>query len=194
MFNYYKFALLMFLTAFMVGCSATQMSVYSVDKKETLCQNNSVNLGHIVILPEVAWRSDQKEPNKRKEMALKEIKSVFNNISCAQISKNKDIKGFSAWSSMSESKLIDMFSNQNVDTIIIVRIEELTPRIEITFSLPFLWKGSNEADFHIKVISLKDGKILNNMRIKRVTGGAFNIRPAEWSKDELNAALQSIIN
>jgi len=175
----------------MVGCSATRMSVYSADKKETICQN-SVNLGHAVVLPEVAWRNDQKEPSKREEMALKEITSAFKDISCAQISIPEDIKSFSTWSSMSESKLINMFSNKGVDTIIIIRIEELTPRVEITFSLPFLWSGSNEADFHIKAISLKDGRILNNMRIKRVTGGPFNIRPAEWSKDELNAALQSI--
>ena len=77
--------------------------------------------------------------------------------------------------------------------MIIIRIEELTPKLGITYSIPFLWNGTNEADFRIKVISVKTGNIVTDMRIKRETGGPFNIRPAEWSRDELYLALRSII-
>jgi len=31
------------------------------------------------------------------------------------------------------------------------------------------------------------------MRVKRLTGGPFNIRPAEWSRKELNSALAEIV-
>ena len=62
-----------------------------------------------------------------------------------------------------------------------------------TFSLPILWGGSNEADFHIRMLSSKTGDVLIDMRVRRSTGGPFNIRPAEWSRDELQAALHDII-
>jgi len=87
--------------------------------------------------------------------------------------------------------MLNKFSNESIS--IIIRIEELTPRLEVTFSIPFLWRSKSEADFRIKVISVKSGKTLNDMRVKRVTGGPFNIRPAAWSKTELYEALRSII-
>jgi hypothetical protein len=43
------------------------------------------------------------------------------------------------------------------------------------------------------MLSVKTGKVLTDMRVRRSTGGPFNIRPAEWSRKELRAALQSII-
>ena len=94
---------------------------------------------------------------------------------------------------ISESEMLKNFSNEGIDTVIIIRVEELTPKLEITFSIPFLWIGSNEVDFRIKVVSVKTGEIVTDMRVKRVTGGPFNIRPAEWSRTELYTALRSII-
>ena len=168
------------------------MRTYSIDGKETICHGN-ITLGSIVVLPEVAWRRDQKEPIKREQMALNEIKKAFKEISCGNVSLPDGVKQFSNWSGVSEAKILEKFSNEGFDTIIVIRIEELTPQLYITFSLPFLWSGSNEADFRVKVMSIKSGKVLNDMRIKRVTGGLFNIRPAEWSKDELYAALLKIV-
>jgi len=174
------------------ACAVTNVNTYSIDGKETICHDN-INLGSIVILPESAWRHDQKEPLKREQMALNEIKKAFKEVSCGKVSMPNGFKQFSNWSGISEAKTLEKFSNEGFDTIIIIRIEELTPRLNVTFSIPFLWSGSNEADFRVKVISIKTGKVLNDMRIKRVTGGLFNIRPAEWSKDELYSALQKIV-
>ncbi len=126
-------------------------------------------------------------------MALNEITKAFKKISCGKISYPNGIKEFSNWSKILKAKSLEKIFNDGFDTIIVIRIEELTPQLNITFSVPFLWSGFNEANFHVKVISTKTGKVLNDMRIKRVTGGLFNIRPAEWAKDELYAALLSII-
>jgi acyl-coenzyme A synthetase/AMP-(fatty) acid ligase len=43
------------------------------------------------------------------------------------------------------------------------------------------------------MLSVKTGKVLVDMRVLRSTGGPFNIRPAEWARDELQAALHNII-
>lgn len=174
------------------GCATTTISKYQVVGENTIC--NGSDLGNISVLPETAWRSDQKEPEKRSMMALEEITKSFQMMSCGNISNSGGIKAFSKWSSRPESELLTQFSAEGVDTLIFIRIEELTPRLNFTFSLPFLWAGSNEADFRVRVISVATGEILNDMRIKQVTGGAFNVRPAEWSRAELSSALDKVIN
>jgi len=183
-----------FLYISLSGCAVTRTSVYSASKNTAICSEHSPpDLGNIIILPETAWRFDQKEPAKRNAMFLGELEKVFNSITCGKTRFNNTLQNISNWSEIPDSTLRSMFAEKDVDTIIIIRIEELTPRLEITFSIPFLWSGKSEADFRVKVISVKSGKTLNDMRVKRVTGGPFNIRPAEWSKTELYEALRNII-
>ena len=181
---------LVFLT---VSCATTNTSIYSTNNSKIICTPLNPDLGNIAILPETAWRDDQKEPEKRDVMFLNELDNAFKSIPCGSLSIDNGIRNISDWSSMSEREMRIKFSDENISTLIIIRIEELTPRLEVTFSIPFLWSGKSEADFRVKVISVKSGKILNDMRVKRVTGGPFNIRPAEWSKTELYEALRSII-
>jgi len=184
----------LFLYISLSGCAATRTSVYSTSKNTTICNKHSTpDLGNIIVLPEVAWRPDQKEPEKRNAMFMGELQKVFTRIPCGTIIPKETLQNISSWSSIPDSTLRSTFSAKGADTIILIRIEELTPRLEFTFSIPFLWSGKSEADFRIKVISVKSGKTLNDMRVKRVTGGPFNIRPAEWSKTELYEALRSII-
>jgi hypothetical protein len=175
------------------GCASTSMKIYRAAGRTTICDGKKDGLGHIAVLPETAWRNDQKEPAKRKSMALEEIKNTFQGFPCGSLSAPGGIRDFSSWSSKPESELLKQFSNEGVDTIILLRIEELTPYIYVTFSLPILWAGSNEADFRIRMLSVKTGDVLIDMRVRRSTGGPFNIRPAKWSGDELKAALSDII-
>lgn len=181
------------VVASITGCATTITHTYRAAGKETICDGKEGSLGYVAILPEAAWRKDQKEPEKRELMALEEIKNTFQNLPCGYFSFPGGIREFSNWSSKPESELLKQFSNEGVDTIILLRIEELTPRIYVTFSLPILWGGSNEADFRIRALSVKTGDVLTDMRVKRFTGGPFNVRPAEGSRDELNAALHDII-
>jgi hypothetical protein len=181
------------LTLSISGCASTSMKIYRAAGKPTICDGGKESLGHIAVLPETAWRNDQKEPAKRESMALEEIKNAFQGFPCGNLSVPGGIRDFSSWSIKPESELLKQFSNEGVDTIIILRIEELTPYLYFTFSLPILWGGSNEADFRVRMLSVKTGDVLTDMRVIRSTGGPFNIRPAEWSRDELKAALHDII-
>ena len=175
------------------GCATTSTKIYQMSEKTVICSRNSDDFGSIAVLPEAAWRGDQKEPAKRELMALEEIKKAFDNFPCGNLSAPGGVREFAKWSRKSESELLKDFSNEGVDTIILLRMEELTPRLYFTFSLPILWGGSNEADFRIRMLSVKTGDVLVDMRVIRSTGGPFNIRPAEWARDELKAALHNII-
>jgi len=181
-----------FFTILFSGCATTTNNLYLATGANTICSEKN-SLGKIAVLPETVWRSNQKEPGLREKMALEEIINAFENIPCGNLSVPGGIKKFYNWSSRSERQLLEQFSNEGVDTIILLRIEELTPNFFFTFSLPILWGGSNEVDFRIRVLSAKNGIVLNDMRVKRSTGGPFNIRPAHWSKDELREALRTII-
>jgi hypothetical protein len=175
----------------MPGCAATTMHTYQAAGNRTICEGDS--LGKIAVLPEVAWRQDQKEPEKRELMAREVIERSFQGITCGSISKPGGVREVSNWSSRPESELLKLFAEEGIDTIITIRIEELTPRLQITYSLPILWVGTNEADFQIRAVAVKTGAVLNDMRVKQLTGGPFNIRPAEWSGVELESALDKII-
>jgi hypothetical protein len=188
-----QFVFLMVIIILFTGCATTMTEKYRAAGSEAICDGRSRSLGYTAVLPEAAWRKDQKEPQKREQMALEEIKNVFQNLSCGNLNPPGGVREFSNWSGKPESELLKQFKKKGIDTIIILRIEELTPRIFFTLSLPVLWGGSNEADFRIRTLSVKSGKVLNDMRVKRSTGGPFNIRPAKWSGEELNAALHDII-
>ena len=179
------------LCALVSGCVITNLSTYQTVGNGKIC--NGKKLGKVAVLPEAAWRSDQKEPKTRERMAMDEIEKSFLAFPCGSISSTQGIREFSNWSSKPESELLAQFLAEGIDTIIMVRVEELTPRIQITFSLPFLWGGSSEADFRLRVLSTSTGAVLNDMRVKRLNGGPFNVRPAEWSRAELNSALTEVI-
>jgi hypothetical protein len=181
------------LAVTITGCAATTIKTYVAAGAQSLCYDANGHLGYVAVLPETAWRTDQKEPGKRETMALEEIKSAFQGIPCGTISSPGGIRDFSNWSAKPESELMMQFADEGVDTLILLRMEELTPNLYVTFSLPFLWVGANEADFRIRVLALKTGRVLSDMRVKRSTGGPFNVRPAAWSGEELNAALHTII-
>lgn len=192
MFNFIKNIALFIILISVSGCATTRTYTYNTSQRESICDNANTHIGNTVVLLETAWRSDQKEPMQRQQMALEEIERAFINFPCGNIALRGGIRNYNK-SNTPEVEMLKNISTEGIDTVIIIRVEELTPRLEITFSIPFLWSGSNEADFHIKGVSVKTGNIFIDMRVKRVTGGPFNIRPADWSRVELNAALRNVI-
>lgn len=184
--------LIITINLIITGCAATTVNVYRVGEEKTLCDEKGKNLGYVAILPEVAWRKDQKEPEKRKQMALEEIERSFQQFPCGTLSAPGGIRSFADWSGKPESALLKNLATEGVDTVILIRIEELSPRLYVTFSLPFLWGGTSEADFRIRALSVESGSVLTDMRVKRFRGGPFNIRPAEWARKEFSAALDEI--
>lgn len=192
MFNHINKIVLFIIIISVSGCTSTRTYTYDTGQRETICDKANTDIGNTIVLLETVWRSDQKEPMQRQKMALEEIEKAFMNLPCGNIVLPGGIRNYNI-SNIPEVEMLKNFSNEGIDTVIIIRVEELTPRLEITFSIPFLWSGSNEADFRIKVVSVKTGNIFIDMRVKRVTGGPFNIRPAEWSRVELYAALRGII-
>jgi hypothetical protein len=147
----------------------------------------------VVVLPEAAWRSDQKEVEKRIAMAERAISSAFSDLPCGRLDEPGGIRAFAPWSDRPESDILSLYASRKVDTIVLLRLEELTPNLLITLSLPFLWSGNNEADVRVRALATDPARVLLDLRIDRTTGGPFHLRPASWSEPELEAALREVL-
>jgi len=83
---------------------------------------------------------------------------------------------------------------EGVDTALFVRIEEPTPRLAVTMPLPIRWWGTREADFRVRAVDVAHGRVRLDARIRRTTGGAFQLRPAAWSEEELLRAFEAVLS
>ncbi len=187
--------ILISLMLILEGCTFSQFYIHDSFPVSNLCKTFNFQEGNdsnIIFLWETAWRKDQKEPDLREQMIRESMNNILENFKCsAQFNFNTKIENIN-WGSQLESAIIQKYSQRGFDTIVLIRVEELTPTIQITLSLPFLWSSTNEADLRIRAISVKNQKILMDRHIKRVKGGVFQLRPASWSRYELEAILRQI--
>ncbi len=94
------------------GCASTTVHTYRAVGENTICGKEDRSLGYIAVLPEVAWRSDQKEPEKRQSMVRDEVEDAFADFPCGSTDNPGGIREFSNWSSIPESEILDKFSTQ----------------------------------------------------------------------------------
>jgi len=174
------------------GCAATRTDRYPAAGDGVLCEPGAT-LGTVAVLPETAWRADQKDVPERVAMARRAIAAAVAGLPCGSLDPPGGVRGFDAWSSHPEAGVLIALAAAGVDTAVFVRIEELTPRLMLTFSLPFLWSGSSEADFRVRAVRTDSGEVLEDLRVRRSRAGPFNLRPASWSETELREALRGVL-
>jgi hypothetical protein len=158
-----------------------------------LCTPRRAGLGVVAVLPEAAWRSDQKEAAERLAMAGRALTRAFAALPCGSLAPPGGVRPFSPWAPSPEESVLQPLAEAGIETALLVRIEELTPRLLVTLSVPFLWFGASEADFSIRAVHLPSRSVLLDARIQRITGGPFHLRPPAWSEDELVRALEQVL-
>lgn len=181
------------LAALLAGCGTTTTNAYVAAGATPLCASSGAALGVVAVLPETAWRADQKEPELRVAMAERAIAHAFEKLSCGSLAAPGGVHAFATWSNAPEEATLRALADAGVETAVLLRIEELTPRIGITFSLPLLWTGASAADFRIRVVHLPSRTVRLDARIQRATGGPFQLRPPEWAEEELESALEQVL-
>ena len=175
------------------ACANTTTREYHAAGDGRLCDASGPALGVVAVLPETAWRADQKDPDERNSMAERAIVAAFDELSCGSLAPPGGIRALGRWSTRPERTLLGDLLGAGVDTAIFVRVEELTPHLTVTLSLPFLWSGSNEADFRVRALRTRDGRVEEDFRIRRVRTGLFHLRPASWSEPELRKGLEATL-
>jgi hypothetical protein len=185
--------LLALAAAALSGCSSVSTNAYVAAGGFPLCGGPDAELGVVAVLPESAWRSNQKEPSERVAMAGRALTRAFSDLPCGSLAPPGGIRPFASWSASLEAGTLEELAASGVETAILVRIEELTPHLLVTFSLPLLWFGASEADFRIRAVHLPSRSVRLDARIDRTTGGPFQLRPAAWSEEELVRALEEVL-
>jgi len=83
------------------ACTSTLTKSYVASGAIPLCPH-SRDLGRVAVLPETAWRDDQKEPDERTEMAAEAIAHVLSSSRCGE---EIEVQPFGRWSSELEAAL-----------------------------------------------------------------------------------------
>ncbi|MEZ4217036.1 MAG: hypothetical protein R3E88_11205 [Myxococcota bacterium] len=153
----------------------------------------SAALGTVAVLPETAWREDQKDRAEREAMALRAIERALEGLGCGSLAPPGGVRALAPWSAQGDAALAAALAAEGVDTALLVRVEELGPRVAVTLSLPILWVGTTEADFRVRMLRTRDGAVWLDRRVRRTSGGPFQLRPAAWAEDELAAGLRAAL-
>jgi len=171
------------------GCSGVFSQLHTATGSAPLCMPDR-ELGRVVVLPETAWRIDQKDVPEREAMALRALDRAFSIDECGG---DTDVRELSNWSSVIESSWLDALGEEGAETVVFVRIEEVGPTVAVTFSLPLLWISTSEAQLRVRAIHVPTREVLLDAGLKRSVGGPFQLRPAAWAEAELEAALLALL-
>ncbi len=174
------------------GCSEIRVNMHTVGMKPPLCRSGIANQ-KILVLWGAAWRSDQKEKERREEIASVVIPRFFKGTSCyASADVQKFIGGRNAIT-MSDSEILksDMVISGQFQKVIVVRLEELGPTLKFYLS-PILWEGSTKVSLRIRVLDVATSSLGSDVATDWEKGGAFVIRGVKYLEESLAAALESV--
>jgi len=189
--NGFKILLSFCILAFF-GCSTIRVNMHTVGLKPPLFQSDISNQ-KILVLWGAAWRSNQKEKERREQVASVVIPRFFNETSCyASATVQKFIAGRDAIT-MSDSEILksDMVISGQFQKVVVVRLEELGPTLKFYLS-PILWEGSTKVSLRIRVLDVATSSLGSDVATDWEKGGAFVIRGAKFFEESLTAALESV--
>lgn len=171
------------------GCATTNTESHIAAGSPPLCTDTR-NLGKLAVVPELAWRIDQKEASRREVMAALAITRSFAESGCGE---DVEVLPVTSWASTLEQEQLDQLAKAGYQTAVFLRIEELGPTLMVTFSLPFLWSGTSDAEFRLRAIQIEDSVVLLDTAERRSRVGPFHLRPAAWAAPVLQAALTDLL-
>jgi hypothetical protein len=174
------------------GCSTIQVNMHAVGLNPPLGRSYIANQ-KILVLWGAAWRSDQKEKERREQVAATVIPRFFNETSCyASATVQKFIDGRDALT-MSDSEILksDMVISGQFQKVMVVRLEELGPTLKFYLS-PILWGGSTKVSLRLRVLDVATSSLGSDIAADWEKGGAFVIRGAKYFEESLTSALESV--
>lgn len=178
------------LCAFFIACSIPRVTTHSVGQAPPICTPGPLT-GHSLILWGASWRSNQKEPEKRRQIAEKAIAQFFQQSKCVKAKAIlESIDGQQALG-LSDDDMLQAALRQSADRVIQIRVEELGPLL-IVHPSPILWEGGSETQLRIRIIELPSGKLRSDISIHRRDTGAFVLRGTGALDNDLIAGLEEI--
>jgi hypothetical protein len=173
------------LAAATLGAACTSVETQNTVRKgePPICPGGG-EIGPVLVSPQTHWRKDQKEREKREDIAMAAIGAAFTNMPCARVVRLAPIG-----EETNATVLREMAGDAR--TIVVIRIQELGPTLEIGF--PVLWSGYSDIRFDVVVIDTRSGAVRLDMERHRKVGGPGAIRGVDPLQAEFEAALRGVI-
>ncbi len=155
--------------AALAGCASIDKDEQILTGRAPVC-TGSIDLGTIYITLVTDWRSDQKAPQKRKQMAEEVIDKVFRSLPCG------DYMG------------LHNPAGPEADTFVEITLREFGP--EFIISAPVLWSMNTDVDATIRIVDMRTNVETFAASQRHKNGGAFSVRPLS----AVPAAFESMLN
>ncbi|HMU85702.1 MAG TPA: hypothetical protein PKC35_20315, partial [Leptospiraceae bacterium] len=146
-----------------------------------------------LILWGTAWRSNQKEPERRRSIARQAITNFFTtNFAIAPDSILEQIQGRDPVA-LSDTEILNFAqtSTHKWRQIVLIRVEELGPLIVI-YPSPILWEGGTETRMRIRVLDIAPPALKTDVSLHRRDTGAFVLRGTGSLNHDLEFTLKEV--
>jgi hypothetical protein len=179
------------LVAALTACSVSQRQLHSAAGAVPVCAPG-VALGRVAVRTELAWRSDQKEPERRAAIADAAIRGALGALPCASAVEVAAPARSPLWSALPEARVLAEIAAGGADTALLIRVHELGPLLEIS-RLPPHWEGHSEVDLLVRVLDTQTGEVRLDAHQHALRGGPFVLRGASVLEGELREALDLML-
>lgn len=140
--------------------------------------------GNVLLVVETALPDDGPDRDARSDEAARLVRQSLESVTGR-------VSGMAG-----EERLLALARSDGLESVMVVRVDDYARRgvLHIGVSLPPLtWETSTVVSLRLRVIDVRTGAIVADVRRDRVRGGLFTRRTAEDLPDELKEALRSLV-
>lgn len=170
----------------MAGCASTRVEISGAKLEHPLCA--SVNRPVKVVLAWLPqWRSDQKEPAVREDLAQRGIQGFLAQHRCLRATGLRRLPSGSAMPS--DAELVEMANGTapRADLALLIVVRELGPTLAIGLPVPV--EGATEVLVDVRALDVATTARLAVLRTSWRNGGPFVVKGIDTLDEDLTEAL-----
>jgi hypothetical protein len=169
------------------ACISVEVNDEARVAQPPLC-DGARQVGRVVVVPTVSWRSDQKEPELREAMIEAALARAFGALSCGEV---LEVRSVVPAATLDRQALFEVLRSQDVATAIEIDFTELGPLLIV--SIPVLVSTKSDIQFTLSATKISSDTPLFELDRDWKRGGPFVIRPASVLADDLVLALADVL-
>ena len=182
------------------GCAETK-----VEDHAALAATNAApvasaaKLGRVLVVEEAALPADLPDRARHQAEAERAVWKAMTALSLTDAIPAATVLGIrprAGWASLDDASLLAAGRRARADTVMILRVEEYarSGNLYLAIALPPVWWGSKTSvSLRLRLLDVRSGKVLADLRRDRERGGTYVDRAADELPDELVASLRSLI-
>jgi hypothetical protein len=188
-----KLAAYLILCAGLGGCASTTVETSGVAAKQPLCQANGEQLSALALWGPL-WRPDQKDIPLREAAAQRGLERFFAHSGCFSRVQIRRLPGGPSALVPSDQEALARAAAEKVvpHRVLVITVRELGPIVRLLAS-PALVEGGTEVVLEVKVLDVRTGEPLADLRTHWQNGGAFVIKGVKTLEQDMSAALHTAL-